>query len=369
MHVLAIILGVFVLLATLWEAFETIVLPRTVTRSFRVARLLYRLSWRAWTWVARSIRSESKREAILGYFGPISLPLLLGFWAMSLIFAFGLIEWGLRVVMMTGTEPGFATYLYLSGITFFTVGYGDVSPAPGPGRFVSVLEGGVGLGFLAVIIGYLPVLYQAFSRREVSISLLDARAGSPPSAAEFLRRYKDSDDLASIPGWLKDWEQWSAELLESHLSYPVLAFYRSQHDRESWLSALTMVLDTCALIMIGVEGVPSGQAKLTFAIARHAIVDISLIFNANPIDEGVDRLDQKTFDHMCRSLDKAGIPICQDETAIHDLREIRGMYEPFVLALSRRFLLPLPPWMPDKDSVDNWQTSAWQTIDRHHFTT
>ncbi len=242
-------------------------------------------------------------------------------------------------------------------------------PETSLGRGVSVLEGGVGLGFLAAIIGYLPVLYQAFSRREVSISMLDQRAGSPPSATELLRRYKENDDLASVTVWLRDWEQWSAELLESHLSYPVLAYYRSQHDRESWLSALTMVLDVCALIIVGVDAVPPAQAKLTFAMARHAIVDISLVFNAEPVTDGIDRLDAATLVQMRSILSTAGIPLRDGPDATSDLTEIRGTYEPFVLALSRRFLFPLPPWAAASDSVDNWQTSAWQTIDREHFTT
>src|SRR5262249_40519937 len=170
-----------------------------------------------------------------------------------------------------------------SGVTFFTLGYGDVSPIGSLGRFVAVVEAANGFGLLAIVISYLPILYQAFSNREASISLLDARSGSPSSAVELLRRHRAEDKLYDLDRLLGEWERWSAQLLESHLSYPVLCYFRSQHDNQSWLRALTTVLDTCALVMVGVEGGPVWQARMTFAIARHAVVDIAQIFKTNPV--------------------------------------------------------------------------------------
>ena len=127
------------------------------------------------------------------------------------------------------------------------------------------------------MITYLPVLYGAFSAREANISLLDARAGSPPSAPELLIRLERKERDRALPDTLQDWEQWAGRLLESHLSYPVLGFYRSQHEHQSWLAALTVILDTCSLVISGIA-VSSRhaieQARLTFAIARHAAVDL-----------------------------------------------------------------------------------------------
>src|SRR5207249_10659172 len=155
-----------------------------------------------------------------------------------------------------------------------TLGYGDVVPTGAWGRSLAVAEAGIGFGFLAVVISYLPVLYQAFSRREITISLLDARAGSPPSAGELLRRLAHARSLAGVGPLLVEWERWSAELLESHLSFPVLSYYRSQHDNQSWVAALTTILDTSALLIAGVDGPDGHQARLTFAMARHAAVDL-----------------------------------------------------------------------------------------------
>ena len=114
------------------------------------------------------------------------------------------------------------------------------------GRFLVAIESGMGFAFLALVIAYLPALNQSFSRREVSISLLDARAGSPPTASEMFRRHGHDHGMEALRQLLHEWERWSAELLEGHLSYPVLAYFRSQHDNQSWLAALTAILDTCA---------------------------------------------------------------------------------------------------------------------------
>ena len=210
------------------------------------------------------------------------------------------------------------------------------------------------------MIGYLPVIYQAFSRREVSISLLDARAGSPPSAAEMLRRYGEHQELAALSQFLSEWERWSAELLESHVSYPVLAYYRSQHDSQSWLAALTVVLDTCALGLVGVEGMSSGQARLTFAMGRHAAVDLSQIIGVPPLPPRVDRLPATDLARLRATLAAAGVHLPEGEDADRKLALVRAKYEPYLNALAEQLLLALPPWAPTSAPVDDWQTSVYE---------
>ena len=224
---------------------------------------------------------------------------------------------------------------------------------------MSVTEAGIGFGFLAVVVSYLPVLYQAFSRREITISLLDARAGSPPTAGELLRRFAESRSLASVGPLLAEWERWSAELLESHLSYPVLSYYRSQHDNQSWVAALTAILDTSALLIAGVGGTDGYQARLTFAMARHAAVDLGLVFQKRPRPPESDRLPTAELTRLGESLCGAGLPIRDWQAVAGKLAELRGLYEPFVNALATHFLFAMPPFQPDKSVVDNWQTSPW----------
>ncbi len=284
MRILAAIAGLALILLVAREAFETVVLPRRVASRIRLVSLYYLATRRAWAIVGHRVRLGAAREDILSYYGPLSLLGLVALWAILFIVAFAALFWGLALPLAAPDKAiGFATYLYLSGSTFFTLGPGNVVVASGPGRLLEVLEVALGLGFLALMIGYVPVLYQAFSRRELRISLLDARAGSPANAAGMLRRNCAISDVDGLQRMLNEWEPWCADILESHLSYPLLAFYRSQHERQSWVEALTVILDVCALILTGIEGIPAEPAKFVFAIARHTAVDLAQVFGSPPM--------------------------------------------------------------------------------------
>ncbi|MBV8514027.1 MAG: two pore domain potassium channel family protein, partial [Acidobacteria bacterium] len=232
--------GIVIFFIVVWDAFESIILPRRVTRQFRLTRLFYRITWTTAKFVANLFSSRKTREMLLGFFGPSSLLLLLTVWAVGLVLGFGLMQYGAgSAVNITGGQPGFMTDFYLSGTTFFTLGLGDVVPRSHLARALVVAEAGFGFGFLAAIIGYLPFIYGSFSDREIEITLLDSRAGTPPTAGELLRRHAYPGGRDALRELLKDWERWSAELMESHLSYPVLAYFRSQHDNQSWIASLT----------------------------------------------------------------------------------------------------------------------------------
>ena len=365
MRVVLAIAGIAIILIILWDAFETIILPRRVTRRLRLTSLFYGTIWMICSRMVRTMHNRKRRDKLLGMFGPLSLLMLLGLWAAGLILGYAIILWALQMPLnLHVSHPGFGTYFYLSGVTFSTLGFGDVVPATGWGRLLVVLEAGNGFGLLAIVIGYLPVLYQAFSRREVNIALLDARAGSPSSAAEMLRRHAESGTLDDMGPMLHEWEHWSAELLESHLSYPVLCYFRSQHDNQSWLGSLTTILDTCALVMIGVKDVSSWQAKLTFAMARHAVVDLAQIFRTAPKKQQVDgtRLSLVDFERIREILATNNAHLSEGSQAFTRLAELRAMYEPYVCALSEMLLMPLPPWIVGEDAIDNWKTSAWGRI-------
>jgi hypothetical protein len=253
----------------------------------------------------------------------------------------------------------------MSGVTFFTLGYGDVTPVTAFGRLLAVIEAGVGFGFLAVVIGYLPVIFTSFSVRELQVALLDARAGSPPTAGQLLLRVARSRHGPALDPLLVQWEAWSAQLLESSLSFPVVCFYRSQHDNQSWLATLTVVLDTCAMIATGIQGVDPYQARLTFAMARHALVDLALVFHTPPQENGADRLSEETYARLRTMLAEAGMQTADGPEARRNLLELRAMYEPFVFALANFFVYKVPPFLSDVRTVDNWQTSAWTRRTAH----
>lgn len=363
------ILGVTVIAVILWDVFETIILPRRVTRRFRLARMFYRWTWQPWRAIACMLsRRKNLRESFLSYYGPLSLLMLFVVWAVGLIFGFAVLHYsaGSAINLAVNQHPGFWSDLYLSGTTFFTLGLGDVTPRTEAARIVTVFEAGLGFGFLAIVISYLPVLYGAFSRREVDISLLDARAGSPPSASEMLRRTAQRNDPQALEQSLRDWEKWAAELMESHLSYPVLCYFRSQHNNQSWLAALTTVLDVSGLLIAYGQGTLKWQAKLTFAISRHALVDLAQVLNTPPRDFDEERLPAVELQRLRDLLVSAKLSECcpeEDQRFAH----LRHMYEPYARALSDRLLMSIGKWAPEAEVVDNWKTSAWARISATEF--
>ena len=360
MHILIGLAGTALFVIVLWDVFETIVLPRRVTRRVRLTRLFYRACWSPWSAICRIVRNGKRRETLLSVFGPLSILVLLTVWAVALLTAFAMVHWAIGSRIASSGPTGFFSDLYYSGTTFFTLGLGDVTPVGRAARAVTVIEASMGIGLLALVIGYLPVLYQAFSRREVHISMLDARAGTPPTAVELLRRHQEARSLESLHQLLRDWEGWAADLMESHLSYPVLCFFRSQHNNQSWLASLSTVLDTCSLVMVGIDGLPKWQAQLTFKMARHAIVDIAQIFNTSPLKHDARRLPNEDLARLRSILSDSGVMMSSEPGDDGTLLDLRAMYEPYVEVLSRYLMMPLPGWLPKPRATDNWQTSAWE---------
>jgi hypothetical protein len=354
------------------DAFQTIVLPRRPSGRLRITRLFFIATWSPWSAVARRVKNRNSREEVYGWYGPLTLILLLAVWAGMLVVSFALFFVAIGSPFQDMTEHTlaasagsflgqFKTDLYVSGTTLFTLGLGDVLPHSTVARGLIIAEAGVGLGFVALVIGYLPVLYGAFSKREVDIALLDGRAGSPPTAGELLRRHGFDGGEAAITALLAEWERWSAELLESHISYPILCYYRSQHDNQSWLSALTAILDACSLLITSVQGEPVRQAQLTFAMARHALVDLVLVFNLKERQSWRehlerDRLPSADFRRLCGLLEDTDVRLCGDPASEQRLREIRKLYEPYAHALAEYLGMEVPNWISEPKTKDQWST-------------
>jgi hypothetical protein len=357
LRAVALLAALSLIAIVLWDAFETVVLPRTVSRRVRLARVYFRGTWRCWARIARTFGADNRRERFLAIYGPLSLIGLLMVWALGLVLSFAALHWsiGSRLVSPHG-GAWLLDDLYMSGTTFFTLGLGDVQPVGHVARLLTVAEAGMGFGFLALVIAYFPVLSQSFSRREVRLTLLDAWAGSPPAAAEILRRLGEAGDLGALDQFLRDWEYWCSEMLETQISYPVVAYYRSQHQRQSWVSALATVLDVSALIVVGIERLPTWQAHITFAIARHAAVDLTQVLSVQP-DMEANRLSQEELEHVRRQLEHAGLRPDRSPAADARLAELRRSYEPFVVGLGKWLMMPVPSWSRSGQMSDNWQTS------------
>ena len=363
MHVFAAIAGAVVILAVLLDAFETVVLPRRVQRHFRITAWFYRNTWRPWRAITTHIQSPSRRENFLAYFGPLSLIFLLMLWAMGLILGFALLQYGAGEHVQLSNEPiTFGSLLYHSGETFFTLGYGDIVPTSRVSRFLAVMEAGMGFGFLGTVIGYLPTIYSSFSRRELQISLLDAHAGSPPTGTELLARLGNSPQQRLLDQVFRDWERSASEVLESHISYPPLVFFRSQHVNQSWLGALTAILDATALVIAGVDELRAEQAKLTFAMARHAVVDLAQVVYAQFDPRLPDRLAAQNLSQARQTLAQRGLRLREGPEFEEKLASLRAMYEPYAQALAERLLITLPPWVHPERKKDNWQAGPWDRL-------
>lgn len=384
MAVAALILGCLFLLGVLLDAFQTIILPRRPVGRFRITRLFFLATWIPWRWVSGHLPGKRLREQLYSFYGPLSLLLLFVVWAVLLCAAFGLVYFGMHTPFhdpFLQGHPGssFAqlrSCFYVSGTTLFTLGLGDVLPATNGARALVVVEGATGLGFVALVIGYLPVLYTAFSTRELAVALLDARAGSPPTAGELLFRHNFEGGDAALEHLLADWERWCAGMLETHISYPILCYYRSQHDNQSWLAALTAVLDTCALLITTIDSSNAGvgcvrQAQLTFVIGRHTLIDLGHVFGQELVEQKMRhalplRLRDEEFAALCEMLATAGFSLCGDVGAKERLQAMRLLYEPHAAAMGSYLRLNLPAWVPPRPNSQS-RPDGWARVAQLRF--
>lgn len=367
-HPAAVVAGILLVLVVAWEAFETIVLPRTVSRKLRLTTLYFDSIWRVGFKVLKVLdRRPAARESLLAVVGPLALIALIALWSLGIIIGFACIQWGLATPM-SSQESGFWTCLYVSAATFFTLGYGDIVAVSGLGRGVSMIEAGIGFGTLALVISYVPVLYQAYSARERVSLMLDARAGSPPAGVELLVFY--GDDLRGLQDLLSEFERWGASLLETYLSYPILATYRSQHEMLSWIASLTCVCDACTLVQTAYQDDSKEleslkrQARSTYAMLRHLAVDLSYILRVEPVSPPVERLNNEIWPEIVDVLKKSGAPVCPLTQACENYSELRDGYEPFAYGLSRSLYLMMPPIYRPIHERASWEKSAWDE-DRH----
>lgn len=348
---LLIALGALLIVVILQDAFETVVLPRRVQRPVSLSRYFLFLSWLPGKALAYRFKNPSRREAFLAYFGPLELIGLLIIWVIGCIIGYGLIYRGLRL------SPGFGDDLFFSGSTFTTVGIATLPVSTGWLRLIAVAESGSGLAFVALIVAYLPSLQQSFSRREYQLAMLDEWAGSPPAAGELLRRLGGSSE-ATVVSFFEQWERWAAEVLESHLSYSVLAYFRSQHDNQSWVAGLATILDSSAVICAaGAPDVIAWPAFRAFAMARHAAVDICQVLGAKPRPP---RPGHWREDGMEQALSAGETWVSVSRVDFEEgMRQQRELYEPYLAALSEHLLMALAPFSPPPGAVSAWQITAW----------
>lgn len=333
MRVVAAVLGVILIALMLSEFFVTFMLPRRVRRDPRIARGFLRALWRPWRAFARRL-SPSTADTVLGFFGPLGLVTQLMVWTVGLIIGFALLEWA-------AVGRGFGHGLLFSSGLFLSAEGASGSTAV---HVIALFEAAIAIGVLFIVIGYLPAVYGSFSRREIAVSQLATRAGSPPAAGVILHRVAGRERWLELERDLRDWEAWAAELMETHLSYPILGWYRSQHVSQNWLAALTAMTDVAAFVTAVESDGEVEAAELTYAIGQHALADLAAQYRVKP--GAVDRLTDKQFEKLYGLVRSAlSDPVACDD-AKERLRVLRRAYEPKAQALSQLLALDLPPWLP-----------------------
>jgi hypothetical protein len=338
-RVLAGIGGAVLIALMLAEFFVTFMLPRRVRRDPRIARGLIRLFWRPWRAFARRL-PPSSADTFLGLFGPLALLSELLTWTVGLIFGFALLEYA-----AVGGRFGHGL-LFSSGLFLSAEGASGSTTV----HVIALVEAAVAIGVLFIVIGYLPAVYGAFSRREVAVSQLATRAGSPPAAGAILCRAAKRERWRELERDLQGWEEWAAELMETHLSYPILGYYRSQHVNQNWLAALTAMVDVAAFVTAVEADGESEAAEITFAIGRHALADLALQYRVRY--GPADRLSDADFDRLYHAVeDAASRPVGREE-AQRRLTELRRVYEPKAQGLAAWLALDLPPWLRAEDKEE-----------------
>ena len=359
MHILIALLGGALVALMLFEIFLAFLLPRRVKRDPLLARRVAIYAFGPWRALARRL-PDQMGDTLLGMYGPFGLLLDLGLWVVLLMFGYACLLWGGGSHLSGAGSVDFGQDLYYSAATLVSASTGGLEAQNSFTRIVEVVEAATGFGVLTIVIAYLPSLYQAFSRRETTVSQLDARAGSPPSAGRLVVRATQHGGWPALNRYLRGWEGWSAELMETHLSYPTLAFFRSQHVNQNWLSALCTILDASAL---AVSAAPPGsveEARFTFAISRHCVADLCYTFRVQPAAESVDRLPTADFDALIGELRENGVELRAEPQIIREqLERMRALYEPYAEVLAERVELHLPPWLAPESPTDNWRTTEW----------
>ncbi len=342
LRVLLGVLGLLIVAAVLVDLFSQVVVPRPARGRWRISRVLFRLSWRSWRWLALRWDAAT-REDMLGIYAPAAVIVLLTVWVVLLGVGYGLVMWSLR----EQTHPALTSYwqaLFYAAAS--TIGYGEVVPTTGLARAVVLAAAGTGVGTVALVISMLFSLYTAFQRREALVITLDASAGAPPSGIVLLETVRKHKMPQLLDRTFDDFRLWSAEVLESHLAYPTLIWFRSNHDNESWISALGAVMDAATIVLTTLEGEPKGPASLMAKVGGHLVEDLIQVIQARH-DHGVG-IERFEFDEACARLEKAGYRVRPAEQAWADFQARRSEYAGSLSAFANMLVIPPAPWMGDR---------------------
>jgi hypothetical protein len=349
MEAVAFVLGALLVALVFWDLFETIVVPRPTPGKFRIARYLVRGSWRVARVVGRG-GDGRPRDTFLGLFAPAMTLALLVAWIGALILGDGLLLFALRD-QLSPSPADLGTTMYFAASSILTLGFGDIVATGPAARTVVVVAAVSGLGSVALVVTFLFSLYGSYQRREVMVVTLQAAAGAPPSAVSLLESYAKLDLTGRLPDFFAAWESWAAEVLDTHVAFPLLGFFRSSHDNLSWISAIGTVLDAASIVLTTIAGVPRGEAELCKRMGAHLVEDITnlgfrtgVATRPSPGSNGVG-LDREAFDEARARLAHVGYQLVPEEQAWEMFQKARSTYAAGLEGMAAYWATPTNSWL------------------------
>src|SRR6267378_7976151 len=341
-----VVVGVAIVLSTFYDLFHSVVLPRPSINRFILVRFLFRVLWGLWRRIGGRIRTPATRESWLAVFGPAGVILIFVFWAVAFLLGYALVLDGFRS-QIRPPLAGIGDSLYFSATTIVPLSYGDFVPEGWAPRLTIIFESATGVGIAALVITLLFSLYAAFQEREELVVTLDALAGAPPSGLQILERA--AADRGLRPELVKtfdDWRKWSAAVLESHLAYPILLYFRSSHDNEAWLNSFGAVMDAASLVLSTVDEDEEGPARLFFVVGNHLVEDLAWYFRYTSTKEPL--VDRDEFNEAVGRLKKAGYKCKPLDEAWTSFSHYRGKYASQLIQMADRLAIVPAQWIGDR---------------------
>lgn len=347
-----IVLGLLILGTTFYDLFQSVVLPRPSIRKVQLARTVVRPLWRVWKWLLNRGSRLDRSEARLAAFAPIALLMLFLIWGLALTTGYALLIDGMDLEFRPPLQ-NFLESFYVSASTLVPLSYGDFVPEQGFARLVIVVESITGVVVAALAITLLFELYGAFRSREEAVIALDALAGAPPSAVQLLETAADKSMDGALKETFDEWRRWAAMVLESHLAYPLLVYFRSSHDNEAWINSFGAVMDSAALIMSSTDNPAKGAAKLMFTVGNHLVEDLAWVFRLeiepNPI------IERSEYRAAVVRLKAAGYDIHDGDAAWESFSHYRTKYASALNLMAQYLLAPPAQWVGDRSYLPHRQ--------------